>query len=73
VPTHEQAERAIALLRALMGESPATEPDEYDIGRCLYCGARVRNIRSKIIHHREDCHWWIAKQFVDNLPDDWGE
>lgn len=69
--THEQIEEGIALLRDLVEISPATAPDEYDIGHCHYCGARVRNIHSSLIRHIPDCRWHKARAYLAALPSDW--
>jgi hypothetical protein len=69
--THEQVERAIEYLQLLTSYSPATEPDEYGIGYCLYCFAKVRNVNSRLIYHRDDCPFQQARAFVESLPSDW--
>jgi hypothetical protein len=71
--THEQVEQAIALLQGLVGISPATAPTRDSLGACHYCGQKVRNVNSGIIHHTEGCYWRQARQFVDALPSEWDD
>lgn len=71
--THDQLFQAVELLRNLVEISPATPPTAEHIGVCHYCGAKVRNIHSQIIYHNEGCAWEQAKDFMDDLPSEWGE
>lgn len=71
--TDEQTREAVGHLAQLAAYHPATDLNEYDLGRCLYCGAKVANLNSMIIHHRKHCPWAQARDFVSGLPLDWDE
>lgn len=70
--THDQLQQAVELLQDLVSVSPIVGVDRsFHLGHCFYCGERVRNVHSQVIHHTEDCYWWKAKQFADSLPSEW--
>lgn len=71
--TNEQLWRAVDLLHDLVSISPATAPNADNAGVCHYCGKRVRNVHAGTIHHTEGCYWKQARDFLDDLPNDWGE